>query len=249
MAKGIWADTSKIKKIWVDTSKIKKVWVDTSLVWTSAIANDQGMNMNSCKIRVGSGASNPISGGTSNNWSIAFYFVWHSAKGGALLYHNYNQRESIIKLENDGRIMVNANRYDTNNYKTWYSTQKCEVGKLNGVVVSKSGQIFINGVNATPSTYGGDMNFWGYVDLFPDRDINGTILGLQAWDWTMNSSYTYVSNPVTWPFETDKSSYAINFDGSTGARIQSVGNGTQALTGTPTYATYEWNEDREATKI
>lgn len=249
MGKAIYVGNTKVKKIYIGNTKVKKVYVGNTLSWTSAIAQDQGVNMNSVKFTAGNGAHNPLSGGTSGNWSILFVFVWHSAKGGALLYHNYNQRESIIKLMDDGRIMVNANRYDTSSYKTWYSTKSCEVGKINAVLVNKSGQIFINGVNATPSTYGGDMNLWGEFTIFPDRDINGTCLGLQGWNWILNSSYVHVSNPLTWPYETDPSNWAMSFDGNLVYRLNTLSGAQKNVTGTAVYPTYEWNEDREASQV
>lgn len=213
-------------------------------VFNKTLVHDHGMNMNSAALTVGSGAHNPLSGGTTGNWSILFVFVWRSAKGGALTYHNYQQREHIIKLLDDGRIMVNANRYDTSSYKTWYSTRSCEVGKVNAVIVSKSGQIFINGQNATPSTYGGDMNFWGEFKIFPDRDIDGVCMGLQGWNWTMNSSYAYVSDPASWPYESDPSTWAMSFDKSTAFRLNNLSGALKAVTGTPTYATYYWGSNR-----
>ena len=249
MGKAIYVGNTKVKKIYVGNTKVKKVYVGNTLSWTSAIAQDQGMLASSCKLTLGSGANNPISGGTANDWTIAFYFVWHSNKGGALVYHNYQQRESIIKLMDDGRIMVNANRYDTSSYKTWYSTRSCEVGKLNAVVVTRQGHIYINGYNATPSSYGGDMSFWGPVNIFPDRDINATMLGVQSWNWVLNTSYLHVSNPLTWPWQTDPSNMAFNFDGNTNYRVQNIGNGTKAQSGSPAYYTYEWNEDSEASQV
>lgn len=244
MARGIWYDGTKIKKIWYDTTAIKKVWYDTTLVWTASVGQDQGLRMNSAKVKLGSGAHNPVSGGVANNWTLCFNFIWKSAKGGALMYHNYNQRESVIKLMDDGRIMVNANRYDTSNYKTWYSTKTCIVGGFNQVLVNKNGQIFINGVNATPSTYGGDMPLWGEFTLFPDLDINGVCLGVQGWNWILNSSYVYVTN-IGWAYETDPSNFSMNFDGNTDFKYNTLG-GTKATTGSPVYETWEWADDREA---
>lgn len=248
MAKGIFVDNTKVKKIYVDNAKIKKVYVDNTLMWTSAIAQDVGMKMNSCSIHLGNGTHNPISGGTANNWSICFSFVWHGGQGGALLYHNYNQRESGIWLLSDGRIMVNANRYDTSNYKTWYSTKLCQVGKLNRVAVTRLGRIYINGEDATPSTYGGDMTFWGELTLFPDRDINGTCLGVNSWNWNLETEHIWVTGR-DYPHETDASTFAMSFNNSITFRLNALSGALKSTTGTPTYATYEWNEDREASKV
>ena len=248
MATNIYVDNTKVNKIFVDNTRVRRVYIDNSLVFTGAEFRDVGMRMNSCKLVLGNGAHNPISGGVGNNWSICFHFVWKSAKGGALLYHNYNNRESIIKLENDGRIMVNANRYDTNSYKTWYSTLKCQVGKLNRVLVTKNGQIFINGQNATPGTYGGDMNFWGELSIFPDRDIDGTCLGITSWNWILGNDNAWVTN-LGYLHETDTSTFAMNFNNSTAFRLNSLSGALKSTTGTPVYETYDVYDDWVALKV
>lgn len=245
----IYVGGNKVKNIYVGNNKVKKVYVGNTLVWTSAIANDVGMSMRTCSFTAGNGAHNPLSGGGANNWSIAFYFCWWGSKGGCLTYHNYQSREHTIRLRDDGRIEVWAARYDTGSNKVWVSTKACQKGKINGVVVSKSGQIFINGENATPSTYGGDMNFWGEFKVFPDRDIEAICMGIQGWNWTMNSSYAYVSNPITWPYETDPSSWSMTFDNTLAYRLNNLSGAQKNIIGTPQYETWEWNEDRECSRI
>lgn len=242
----VFISGTSMKNSYVGTTRVNDIYVGTVKTYTRQVWTDVGMNMNSCAITLGSGATNPVSGGVANDWTLAFYFTWNSAKGGALMYHNYQQRESIIKLMDDGRIMVNANRYDTSNYKTWYSvTHACQVGRLNCVLVNRSGQIFINGNNATPATYGGDMPLWGEFKIFPDRDINGTIMGLQGWNWNLNSNYLYVSNPLTWPYQTDASNFAMNFDSNLSVRRNTLNTtGVKAQTGTPTYITRKCDSDR-----
>ena len=218
-------------------------------VFTRTVMHDHGVKMNSVSFTAGNGAHNPLSGGSNNNWSILFVFYWKSAKGGALLYHNYNQRESIIKLHNDGRIEVWAARYDTGSDGSWYSTKLCEVGKVNAVLVNKDGQIFINGQNATPSSYGGDMPMWGEFKIFPDRDIDGVCFGLQGWNWNLGSNYVHVSNPITWPFETDPSNWAMSFDKDLGYRLNTLSGAQKNVTGTAVYEAYYWGADRRAVKI
>ena len=250
MAKAIYVSNTKVKKIYVQNTKVKKVYVGNTLAWTSAIAQDQGVNMNSVKFTTGNGANNGISGGTTNNWTLQFTFVWKTAKGGALMYHNYNKRESVIKILDDGRIMVNANRYDTSNYKTGYSTQTCEVGKLNMVSVNRNGVICINGVNATPSTYGGDMPLWGEVIIFPDRDINGTCLGLNGWNQTLSNTDMVNITKRDYAFESDNgTTLAMSFDGNLTYRRNTLSSAQKDVAGTATYETWEWNEDRECTRI
>lgn len=248
MAANIYIDNTKVRKIFVDNTRVRRVYIDNTLVFTGAEGRDVGMNMNSCKLVLGDGAHNPISGGTSGDWSICFHFVWKSAKGGTLLYHNYNNRESIIKLENNGRIMVNANRYDTNSYKTWYSTINCQVGKLNRVLVTKNGQIFINGQNATPATYGGDMNFWGELSIFPDRDIDGTCLGINSWHWLLGNDHAWVT-ALNYSHETDASTFAIGFNNSIWFRLNTLGGALKSTTGTPVYETYDVYDDWVARKV
>lgn len=248
MAANIYIDNTKVRKIFVDNTRVRRVYVDNTLVFTGAEGRDVGMNMNSCKLVLGDGAHNPISGGTSGDWSICFHFVWKSAKGGALLYHSYNNRESVIKLEDSGRIMVNANRYDTNSYKTWYSTINCQVGKLNRVLVTKNGQIFINGQNATPATYGGDMNFWGELSIFPDRDIDGTCLGINSWHWLLGNDHAWVT-ALNYSHETDASTFAIGFNNSIWFRLNTLGGALKSTTGTPVYETYDVYDDWVARKV
>ena len=248
MAANIYIDNTKVRKIFVDNTRVRRVYVDNTLVFTGAEGRDVGMNMNSCKLVLGDGAHNPISGGTSGDWSICFHFVWKSAKGGTLLYHNYNNRESVIKLEDSGRIMVNANRYDTNSYKTWYSTINCQVGKLNRVLVTKNGQIFINGQNATPATYGGDMNFWGELSIFPDRDIDGTCLGINSWHWLLGNDHAWVT-ALNYSHETDASTFAIGFNNSIWFRLNTLGGALKSTTGTPVYETYDVYDDWVARKV
>lgn len=213
-------------------------------VFNKTLINDQGVRMNSVSFIAGNGTHNPLSGGGANNWSILFVFYWKSAKGGVLLYHNYNQRESIIKLHNDGRIEVWAARYDTANDRRWYSTRLCEVGKVNAVLVNKNGQIFINGQNATPSTYGGDMPMWGEFKIFPDRDIDGVCLGLQGWNWVLDTNYTHVSNPVTWPYETDPSTWSMNFDGNLAYGYNKLNGAQKNIVGSAVYESCFYGANR-----
>jgi hypothetical protein len=245
----IYVGGNRVKNIYVGNNKVKKVYIGQQFVWISAIANDVGMSMKTCGFTCGNGAHNPLSGGGENNWSIAFYFCWWGSKGGCLTHHNHQLREHTIVLRDDGRIEVWAARYDTNNHKVWISTKACQKGKLNGVVVTKSGHIFINGENATPSTYGGDMDFWGEFNVFPDHDIEATCLGIQGWDWTMDPSYAYVSNPLTWPYETDLSTWAMTFDNTLAYRLNGLSAAQKNIVGTPQYETWEWNEDRECLRI
>lgn len=238
MARAAYVDGTKISKIYVDNTRVRRVFVDNTCVYNDAFLIDRGLKMSSCKIVLGSGAHNPISGGAGNNWSINFSFTWNSAKGGVLLYHNYNNRESMIKLHNDGRIQVWAARYDTGSDKTWYSTKLCQVGKLNRVAVTKAGRIFINGEDATPSSYGGDMSLWGEVSIFPDRDIDGICLGLNSWNWNLETQHIWVTG-LTYPHSTDASNFAMDFNGAINFRLNSLSGALKSTTGTPVY---EWRD-------
>lgn len=238
MATGIFIDNTKVQNIYVDNTRVRRVFVDNSLLFNARTSVDWGVNMNSCKLVLGNGAHNSISGGGNNNWSINFAFVWHSAKGGCLLYHNWNNRESTIKLLNDGRIEMWAARYDTKSDRVWYSTLRCEVGKLNRVLVTKEGRIYINGQNATPPGYGGDMPLWGEVNIFPDRDIHGTCLGINAWNWLLNDEHMWVTN-LGYDHEHDASTFAMGFNGEIAFRLNGLSGGLKSIVGNPTYSCYD----------
>lgn len=232
----VYVDGTASRKIYIDNTRVNNIYIDTTESYKREVWSDHGINMSSCAITLGSGASNPVSGGTANDWTLAFYFVWNGTKGGALTYHNYSQRESVIRLHDDGRISVWAARYDTGNDKTWYSTTLCQAGRLNCVLVNRSGNIYINGQNATPSTYGGDMPLWGEFKLFPDRDINGHCMGVQGWNWNLGTNYLHVSNPLSWPYETDPSNFAMNFDNNLTVRRNTLNTtGVKTTVGSPTY--------------
>ena len=232
-----YVDNAQWRKIYVDNTRVNQLFVDVTELYSRQVWSDHGINMKSAAIKLGNGGSdNPVSGGSRGAWTLAFYFTWNSAKGGCLMYHFNQQRESIIKLENSGQITVWAARYDTGNDKTWRSTKYCQAGRLNCVVVTSTGLIFINGENATPGTYGGDMNLWGSFKIFPDRDIDGLCMGVQGWNWAFDTSYTYVSNPLTWPYETDPSNFAMNFDNNIAVRANTLNKGGASVAaGSPTY--------------
>lgn len=238
MAQAIYVDGTKVKDIYVDNTRVRRVYVDNAQVYNARTVWDWGLNMNSCKLVLGSGAHNPISGGGGNDWSINFSFVWRSAKGGVLLHHNWNGRESMIKLHNDGRIQVWAARYETGSDRTWYSTLLCQVGKLNRVVITRQGRIYINGQDATPASYGGDMPLWGEVNIFPDRDIDGVCLGINAWNWNLQNEHRWVTN-LNYGHESDASTFAIGFNRSITFRLNGLSGALKSTTGTPVYTCYD----------
>ena len=232
----VYVGTAASRKIYAGGTRVNNIYVGTAHSYKREVWSDHGIVMTSAGIKLGNGhADNPVSGGSTGNWTIAFYFTWESGHG-CLLYHNNQSRESSINLLSDGRIQVWAARYDTGSNKTWTSTIACQKGRLNSVVVSKSGLIFINGSNATPSTYGGDMNLWGSFTIFPDRNIGGIMMGVQGWNWNFDTSHTYVSNPLTWPYETDASNFAMNFDNNIAVRANTLNKGGASIhAGSPTY--------------
>lgn len=238
MAKGIYVDNQKVSKVYVDNTRVRRVYIDNNCVFNGREGYDVGLDMKSCKLTLGNGAHNPISGGSNGDWSIAFHFVWRSNQGGVLLYHAYNQRDSTIKLLSDGRIEVWAARYDTGNDKTWYSTKLCKVGQLNRVLITKQGRIFINGEDATPATFGGDMPFWGEVHLFPDRDIDGCCLGVTGWKWLLQPEHLFVTN-LNYPHETDPTTFAMGFNHNLGFRLNELNGVLKSSSGTPSYQTYD----------